>query len=101
VTETQDIVEALRPAGGGPQLSFLAESEEDEFLSVRQPTPPVPTDQELRTAIIGALGPTPVEIDDIVRFSGAAVGQVQMVLIELDLAGRIERHSGNRISMLA
>ena len=54
----------------------------------------------MRRAIIGALGPTPVEIDDIIRHTGASAGEVQLVLIELDLAGRLERHPGNRVSLI-
>ena len=46
------------------------------------------------------MGPTPTDIDDIVRLTGAGSGEVQLVLLELDLAGRLERHSANRVSLL-
>ena len=49
--------------------------------------------------IIAALGPSPTDVDDLIRFCGATPGQVQLVLIELDLAGRLERHAGNRVSL--
>ncbi|MBL1407083.1 MAG: DNA-protecting protein DprA [Hyphomicrobiales bacterium] len=58
------------------------------------------SDEEIRTRIINALGPSPVEIDDIIRFANATPGQVQMVIVELSLAGKIERHSGNRVSLI-
>jgi DNA processing protein len=45
------------------------------------------------------LGPSPVPIDEIIRLSGASSGAVQMALLELDLAGRLDRHAGNRVSM--
>ena len=57
-------------------------------------------DIPLRRAGIAALGAAPVEIDDIIRFAGATSGQVQLVLIELALAGRLERHGGNRVSLV-
>lgn len=53
-----------------------------------------------RGRIAGLLGPTPVAIDELVRQSGCAAATVQLVLLEMELAGRIERHAGARISLL-
>ena len=47
------------------------------------------------------LGPSPVPVDEIVRLSGAPSGAVQMVLLELDLAGRLDRHAGGKVSLAA
>lgn len=58
------------------------------------------TMQGLRQQIIQLLGPTPTEIDDLVAHSGGTISQVQLILLELDLAGRLERHSGNKVSIL-
>ena len=43
------------------------------------------------------LGPSPV--DEIIRLSGASSGAVQMALLELDLAGRLDRHAGGKVSL--
>lgn len=53
-----------------------------------------------RSRIADLLGPTPVAIDELVRQSGCAAATVQLVLLELELAGRIERHAGAKISRL-
>jgi DNA processing protein len=45
------------------------------------------------------LGPSPVPVDEIIRLSGASSGAVQMALLELDLAGRLDRHAGGRVSL--
>jgi len=45
------------------------------------------------------LGPSPVPVDEIIRLSGARSGAVQMALLELDLAGRLDRHAGNKVSL--
>lgn len=45
------------------------------------------------------LGPSPVPVDEIIRLSRATSGAVQMALLELDLAGRIDRHAGNKVSL--
>lgn len=53
-----------------------------------------------RRGVAELLGPTPVAIDELVRQSGQAAATVQLVLLELELAGRIERHAGARVSLV-
>lgn len=62
------------------------------------PAAPVDAEPNLRTCIEELLGPSPAPVDEIVRLSGAEPGAVQLVLLELDLAGRIDRHAGNKVS---
>ena len=45
------------------------------------------------------LGNAPVAIDELIRQSGASAGAVQMALLELELAGRLARHAGGRVSL--
>ena len=45
------------------------------------------------------LGPSPVPVDEIIRLSGQSSGAVQMALLELDLAGRLDRHAGGKVSL--
>lgn len=52
-----------------------------------------------RGAITSLLGATPVAIDELVRQSGRPAAAVQLVLLELELAGRLERHAGARVSV--
>jgi DNA processing protein len=42
----------------------------------------------------------PVGIDELVRQSGLAAAAVAMVLLELELGGRLERHAGGRVSLI-
>ncbi|MTI44222.1 DNA processing protein [Roseibium hamelinense] len=58
-----------------------------------------PTDKA-REKIISALGPTPVELDELIRFSEEPARVVHIILLELELAGRLERHRGQRVSLL-
>ncbi|HZH25979.1 MAG TPA: DNA-processing protein DprA [Azospirillaceae bacterium] len=55
-------------------------------------------DGEVR--LITFLGPSPVAIDDLVRQSGLPIRTVQMALLELEIAGRLERHGGNAVSLI-
>jgi DNA processing protein len=50
--------------------------------------------------VIDLLGPSPVAIDDLVRQSGLSIRLVQSALLELELAGRLERHGGNAVSLV-
>lgn len=49
--------------------------------------------------VIDFLGPAPVSVDDLARQSGLPIRAVQQALLELELAGRLERHGGNAVSL--
>ena len=53
-----------------------------------------------RARITALLGPTPVLLDDLIRMAGASPAVVRAVLLELELAGRLERHGGGLVSMI-
>lgn len=65
-----------------------------------RPGPPAEPDAAERATITGLLGPVPVAVDEIIRQSGAAPAAVAMVLLELELAARLERHAGGRVSLV-
>ncbi|MBV1704978.1 MAG: DNA-processing protein DprA [Hyphomicrobiales bacterium] len=52
-----------------------------------------------RRDVAGLLGPSPIDVDELARLSGAPVRHVQTALLELELAGRLERHGGNLVSL--
>ena len=54
-----------------------------------------------RDAIIDLMGMTYVSIDELVRQSGCSQAAVQMVLLEMELAGKLERGAGGRVRMAA
>lgn len=56
--------------------------------------------EENRKAVVECLSPTPVTVDEIVRQCQVTAPIVQTVLLELELAGRIERQPGNRVAVL-
>ncbi|HEV2746173.1 MAG TPA: DNA-processing protein DprA [Allosphingosinicella sp.] len=56
--------------------------------------------EQERRAILDLLSPTPVPVDEIVRQSRLPPATVQTVLLELELAGRMERHAGGRVSLV-
>jgi len=87
-TSAADIVEVLTPILGRPATIAVEMPREND-----KPEAPE-ADDLLRTKIVGLLGPAPVSIDDLVREAGAPPAAVQTVLLELELAGKLERRSG-------
>jgi DNA processing protein len=53
-----------------------------------------------RTAVAACLSPTPVTVDEIVRQCQVTAPVVHTVLLEMELAGLIERQPGNRIAAI-
>ena len=65
---------------------------------------PTVTESELQAArrpILECLGFTPVPVDEIIRQCQLSPSVVSFVLLELELAGRLERQTGNRVSLLS
>jgi len=53
-----------------------------------------------RARILNLLGPSPIGIDDLIRMTDVSPAVVRTVLLELELAGRLERHGGGIVSLL-
>ena len=64
------------------------------------PLPAIEPAGDERVRIVALLGPTPVPIDDLIRLSGSPPAAVRVVLLELELAGRLERHGGALVSLV-
>ncbi|ODA68373.1 hypothetical protein A7A08_00195 [Methyloligella halotolerans] len=95
ITGAADILEALAPVIGRrpePPRSLEAADEHPE------PLPDI--EQSEREIILSALGPSPIDIDELIRATGIAARKVQIVLLELDLAGRLERHGQQLVSVV-
>ena len=61
--------------------------------------PPLDASDAIRRDVERLLGPVAVPVDELIRQSGHAPALVYMVLLELELAGRLERHAGGRVSL--
>jgi DNA processing protein len=51
-----------------------------------------------RDLVLAALGPNPIDIDEIVRVTALNARDVRVLLMELDLAGEIARHGSQLVS---
>ena len=89
-TAASDVIDAVEPIMARPVA--LREAGDDALASE-----PEPSDRARITAL---LGPTAILLDDLIRMSGISPAVVRTVLLELELAGRIERHGGGLISLI-
>ena len=93
VTEAADVISVLEPILG--QLKTMSAREPDS----EDPILAVEPDTDVRARIVALLGPAPVGLDDLVRLSNSTPAMMRTVLLELELAGRIERHAGGLFAL--
>jgi DNA processing protein len=100
-TEPEDILEVLRPMleGGAAADAQAARAPAPAADRRRQAAPMPEIGAADRARLLAALGPAPVDIDELVRATGLPPRAMQIALIELALAGRIERHGHQLVSL--
>jgi DNA processing protein len=98
VTEAQDVIAVLEPILD-PVLGHLREK--PVFQPEQSEGAPLAgePDTDARGRIIALLSSAPVGLDDLTRMSGTPPGIVRTILMELELAGRIAWHGGDRVSL--
>ncbi|MDQ0133673.1 DNA processing protein [Neorhizobium galegae] len=92
-TGSADVIEALAPLSQLDLFNGSVVEEPEKFSDI------LPPNDDDRAIIVSALGPTPVEVDDIIRHTGLPASTVYLILLELDLAGRLHRHVGGLVSI--
>ena len=97
---TEDAADVIETLGGMMPCSLNERRRSDFETSSAETETPVDI-EGARTLILEALDYGPTDIDDIIRDTGGSAAAVATVLLELELAGRLERHNGNRASLIA
>jgi DNA processing protein len=95
VEEAADVIASLAGRSG-----FGEEREAADFAGSATPQP---NDGELvraRNIVTELLSMSPVAVDELIRQCQFSPAVVMAVLLELELAGRLERHPGNRVSLV-
>ncbi|MBI3705841.1 MAG: DNA-protecting protein DprA [Rhizobiales bacterium] len=99
VTEAADVIAVLEPILGRGLDLPAQKLEQEPTHEAPLPLDSEPAEDE-RSRIVALLGPTPTAIDDLVRLSRTRPSIVRTVLLELEIAGRLERHGGALVSLL-
>ncbi|HUQ13883.1 MAG TPA: DNA-processing protein DprA [Novosphingobium sp.] len=96
VQSAQDVLELVTGFAGTPRSHFRDSA----------PVPFDPVDEGLAPErkcepadIAHLLGVAPVGVDELIRQSGQGAAAVQLALLELEIAGRLTRHAGGRVSL--
>ncbi|MEO0328584.1 MAG: DNA-processing protein DprA [Pseudomonadota bacterium] len=100
VTNAEDVIEATTSIASNSNLDNQISEQEELYFEdgPRENTQGLETQD--RSEIIASLGPSPVSIDDIVRFTDLSISKVQLTLLEMSLAGTLERHPGGLVSKI-
>jgi DNA processing protein len=95
VTSAADIIEVIAPIMGMTPRPIVM----DEPARADEREPPQ-ADNALRTRIQNLISHAPVSVDDLARAAEAAPSVTQIVLLELELGGRLRRHAGGMVSLV-
>jgi len=91
IQSAADVIETIRPID-----ARMVRTPQGVFTG----PPPQDANDGERRDVISLLGPVGVAVDELIRQSGLAPAIVQTVLLELELAGRLERHAAGRVSLV-
>lgn len=90
IQSAADILEQIRPID--PRMVRAPEAH-------YTPAPPQEASEADRARVTDLLGPVAVSVDELIRQSGRPPAIVQTILLELELAGRLEHHAGGRVAL--
>ena len=91
-----DIMRELQPR----LSSALTERKREPYTPAESIAPGESELAHARARLVELLSPTPVTVDELIRQCHLSTALVVTILLELELAGRIERHPGNQVSLL-
>lgn len=78
-------------------LSVFGRSQAPHQVTEKTVKKPIDTDS---AKVLSALSPTPTAVDELVRRCQVSAASLAEVLMALELEGRLERHRGNRVSLI-
>lgn len=101
ITKAQDILDVLNE----PYRQVMKEAALEQEQSMEQdnyleglPEPDAKTTEDLSKKIMDQLSSAPISLDELIRECSYSSSIVLSALLQLELAGKITRHPGNKIS---
>lgn len=99
VQRAEDILSSLQNFSGGTTLKDSATQTPSNLYAPANDIETEPT-QNTREIILQNLSQMPVSVDELINACHLTIPEVQMTLLELELAGRLQRLPGNRVALL-
>ena len=103
VCDANDILKVLAdrmPLQSSSPIQHLLEPTSSENTPSQERKDDEEMSQQDRARFVSMLSPTPISIDELLRQSDLRASDVQMILLELDIAGRLERHGNQMVSLI-
>ena len=94
--KAEDVITELAPRDYPP----LRETQPIETNDIFDEPVTPESSETIRDRILECLGPSPVKVDEIIRSCHLSAPVVSAALLELELAGRLERHPGQQVSLI-
>ena len=91
VQAPEDVIELVEGFAGTPRSTFRDGAADFAFEGGEEASPPA--------NVAGLLTRAPVAVDELIRQSGESAAAVHLALLELELAGKLVRHAGARVSL--
>ncbi len=98
VLSAEDIIMELRSLRHQP-MQDSGSNELEGSLGLTDAIQIPEPDEELYQKVLDALNYTPINIDELIRALSAPAADILTVLLELELAGEVERHIGGKVSL--
>jgi DNA processing protein len=89
VQSPEDVIELVSGFAGTPRSTFREAAASYDFAAGEAEAP---------ADVTGLLTRAPVAVDELIRQSGESTAAVHLALLELELAGKLTRHAGGRVS---
>ncbi|MBN8919804.1 MAG: DNA-protecting protein DprA, partial [Rhizobiales bacterium] len=95
VDRVEDVLAVLRPMLGTEPPRAVEEPAFEPNGAGRE----ADASRDERESVTGLLGPTPIAMDELARLAGVSAAGLRVVLLELEIAGRLERHGNSLVSL--
>jgi DNA processing protein len=99
IQNADEVLEVIGPMIQQPALWAMSEEPESGVLNYEEAGAEQSDSDAERRRLTALLGAAPVAVDDLIRLSELTPAHVITILLELELAGRLDRHAGNRVSI--
>ncbi len=110
VTEEENLIDELDLFSAADGFAFAERPRTEDFAASAPPLEaddaqaPYPNEEppprDPHEIVVSLLGPAPIAVDELIRVARLTAREVQGVLVELDLEGRLQRHGANSVSLV-